>query len=187
MQSDEEQPSSHAEAPQRFRESTYIAGPRNLDAICAQARQRMQRLCAQPHSPEEVQQALKKRREADATDNELKFVAKHGHNNFMDYYFPKYAELGQKYLPRLRFEDGPAAAKKTMNHLSDGCQQGVAQRPLQDKSKVIRYHTIPLKTPQKLPKRGPDATRPMGIDQYEMEEGHNRTAAVMSPLHLMHR
>ncbi|KAJ6592089.1 hypothetical protein DFH09DRAFT_1073164 [Mycena vulgaris] len=105
--SDKEKHASHAEAQRRFRE-------RNLDATCAQARQRMQRLCAQPRSPEEVQQALKKRREADTTDNELKFVAKHGHDNFMDYYFPKYTELGQKYLPRLRFEDGPAAAKKTM-------------------------------------------------------------------------
>ncbi|KAJ6554004.1 hypothetical protein DFH09DRAFT_1318664 [Mycena vulgaris] len=78
-------------------------GPRNLDATCVQARQRMQRLRAQPRSPEEVQQVLKKRREADATDNELyrrrKSVAKHRHDNFMDYYFPKYAELGQKYLP----------------------------------------------------------------------------------------
>ncbi|KAJ7472490.1 hypothetical protein FB451DRAFT_1175236 [Mycena latifolia] len=51
-------------------------------------------------------------READAQGNELKFVAKYGHEAFMEFYFPKYAELGKQYLPQLRFEEGPAAAKK---------------------------------------------------------------------------
>jgi hypothetical protein len=30
----------------------------------------------------------------------------------MTYYYPKYEELGQRFLPRLQFNEGPAAKKK---------------------------------------------------------------------------
>ena len=46
----------------------------------------------------------------------------------MNYYFPKYAELGKRHLPRLRFEEGPAArnAKSTKSRRAEVAGEAAA-------------------------------------------------------------
>ncbi|KAJ6463864.1 hypothetical protein DFH09DRAFT_1113242 [Mycena vulgaris] len=133
MPSDAEKQDSHAAAQRRFRE-------RNLEATRALAREHMKRLRAKPRSPREIQDALEKRRPADAKENELyihffaviphahvpsdrrrrkKFVAEYGQDVFMEYYFPKYEELGTRFLPRAQFDERPAAKKKKRTRRSN--------------------------------------------------------------------
>ncbi|KAJ6480189.1 hypothetical protein C8R45DRAFT_1100777 [Mycena sanguinolenta] len=56
---------------------------------------------------EEVAAAAEKHQEGDVYYNEYrrrcKFVAKYGHAQFMEYYFPLYKKLGKKHLPGLQF------------------------------------------------------------------------------------
>ncbi|KAJ7124515.1 hypothetical protein C8R44DRAFT_734988 [Mycena epipterygia] len=83
----------HAEAQRKYRE-------RNLEAMHAKAQERMQRLRAKICTPEQIQDAADKRREADTDCAELlphlarKFVAKFGHKAFMEFYYPQYELCG---------------------------------------------------------------------------------------------
>ncbi|KAF8128327.1 hypothetical protein K438DRAFT_1789551 [Mycena galopus ATCC 62051] len=88
-------PSSHAEAQRKYRE-------KNLEATRAKARERMQRMRA-GRTPEEVEKAGQQRKEGDADYREFKFIERYGESNFLEVYFPLYAQLGQKHLPGLKF------------------------------------------------------------------------------------
>ncbi|KAJ7460535.1 hypothetical protein FB451DRAFT_1405104 [Mycena latifolia] len=111
----------------------YFAHPRNSEATRALARDHMRKLHARPRSLQEIEAALQTHRAADAEENELlvrgfpcllqahvhpvrchrkKFVKKYGHDAFMEFYFPKYEELGTRFLPRVQFDEGPAAKKR---------------------------------------------------------------------------
>ncbi|KAJ6603537.1 hypothetical protein DFH09DRAFT_1301323 [Mycena vulgaris] len=93
MPTDEERRWSHVEAQRRYRE-----------------RIRARREAA------EVLVALEKRHESDAKNNEqrrrMKFAKKYGYDAFAEFYFPKYEQLGKRFLPRSQFDEGPAAKKK---------------------------------------------------------------------------
>ncbi|KAJ7763253.1 hypothetical protein B0H14DRAFT_2633784 [Mycena olivaceomarginata] len=52
-----------------------------------------------------VIQATEKRRSSDADYNEQRFVAKHGHLKYLDYYCPQYKLQGKSHLPGLHFDD----------------------------------------------------------------------------------
>ncbi|KAJ7872322.1 hypothetical protein B0H14DRAFT_2570326 [Mycena olivaceomarginata] len=56
-------------------------------------------------TPQQIIQATEKRRSSDADYNEQRFVAKHGHLKYLDYYCPQYKLQGKSHLPGLRFDD----------------------------------------------------------------------------------
>ncbi|KAF8214944.1 hypothetical protein K438DRAFT_1954955 [Mycena galopus ATCC 62051] len=93
MASDLKKAERHAEAQRRYREKKRAS-----------------------RSIEELAAAPEKRREADANYNEYrrrcKFVQKFGHRQFMEHYFPLYAERGTKHLPGLKFQDRTRERKK---------------------------------------------------------------------------
>ncbi|KAJ7840325.1 hypothetical protein B0H14DRAFT_2587550 [Mycena olivaceomarginata] len=97
----------HAEAQEKYR-------AKNLEATRTKARERMQRQEAQEKyraklrancTPQQIIQATEKRRSSDADYNEQRFVAKHGHLKYLDYYCPQYKLQGKSHLPGLRFDD----------------------------------------------------------------------------------
>ncbi|KAF8137979.1 hypothetical protein K438DRAFT_1786194 [Mycena galopus ATCC 62051] len=104
MASDLKKAERHAEAQRRYRE-------KNLETTREKARERM-RWKRASRSVEELAAAPEKRREADANYNEYKFVQKFGHRQFMEHYFPLYAERGTKHLPGLKFQDRTRERKK---------------------------------------------------------------------------
>ncbi|KAJ7801167.1 hypothetical protein B0H14DRAFT_2615588 [Mycena olivaceomarginata] len=56
-------------------------------------------------TPQQIIQATEKRRSSDADYNEQRFVAKHGHLKYLDYYCPQYKLQGKSHLPGLPFDD----------------------------------------------------------------------------------
>ncbi|KAJ6591456.1 hypothetical protein DFH09DRAFT_1073391 [Mycena vulgaris] len=102
--SDKEKRQSHAEAQRRYRESHF-------EETRAKARERMKKLRARG-TTEEALTALEQHRDTDAKYREHQFRVKYGFDAFTEFYFPKYRELGKRFLPRLEFDEGPAVKKK---------------------------------------------------------------------------
>ncbi|KAJ7888128.1 hypothetical protein B0H14DRAFT_2562499 [Mycena olivaceomarginata] len=92
-------PNRHTETQRKYRE-------KNLEATRAKARDRMKRMHAR-RTPEEVEKASRQRKEGDADYRELLppviSSTNTGNPNFSTFYFPLYAQLGQKHLPGLKF------------------------------------------------------------------------------------